>query len=780
MSRRSLGTLTVDIVAQTGGFVQGMTKAERETDRWRRQVEKNMKAGRAAVDRALVGIATAAVGAAAAIAAITRAGAQEISSQAELARSLNTTYDSVTALQEAFRDGGIDNFESSVNRLNRRLGAAELGRGSAFNAVKELGLDLRELASVEADERLAIIADRIKEVSTNSQVAARYAQDLGFEQREAAQFFMQGGDAIRAYREQVEEFGLALSALDVKNVEDMSAAFDHLQRGSRAFRTQLTAELAPAITLVVDELTELVTGAGDVEEAAESMGNAIIQAAAFAMNSISGLARSFGDLVNLLQAIDEAGKSVAPGIDGNLFLISPPVALWKSIFGDEAKQQRDVGRAFQLVKDAIEEIRDRAEEPLAGDAFLERLAKRQAELREEMARGGTTPGAGGAPGTGEIDAEAQKRQEAIEKEISALERAYKTWGMTASEVKLYDLALQGAEPAQLKYAESVMATVDALEEQDRLNKEAVGIAESLRTEEEAILASYERRRQIILDNTKFTGEAQTELLRRLEEERNEQLLEINGGYWERWLAGAEAALTNFDELGGSVIETFSRSFGSAFESMVFDAQTLEESVLNMAEGMARSVVRALGEMAAQWLAYQAVQLATGKAAQASAATALTANAQVGVLQAGINAYASTAAIPITGPALAPAAMATAMSATEPMAAAVGSLALMGMAHDGIDSVPQTGTWLLEKGERVVTSETSAKLDRKLDMIQPGGGGGITIHAPVTVEAQPGMSAADAQRQGEAVSGAIRATIVSTLEKESRPGGLLWQLYGGGR
>src|SRR5690625_3594180 len=142
MSRRSLGTLTVDIVAQVGGFVQGMTKAERETERWRRQTEKNMRAGRAAVDRALVGIATAAVGAAAAIAAITRAGAQEISSQAELARSLNTTFDSVTALQEAFRDGGIDNFESTVNRLIRRMRAAELCRGAGVTDVTELDLDL--------------------------------------------------------------------------------------------------------------------------------------------------------------------------------------------------------------------------------------------------------------------------------------------------------------------------------------------------------------------------------------------------------------------------------------------------------------------------------------------------------------------------------------------------------------------------------------------------------------------------------------------------------------
>lgn len=51
------------------------------------------------------------------------------------------------------------------------------------------------------------------------------------------------------------------------------------------------------------------------------------------------------------------------------------------------------------------------------------------------------------------------------------------------------------------------------------------------------------------------------------------------------------------------------------------------------------------------------------------------------------------------------------------AAMVAGMALAGMAHDGIDSVPATGTWLLQKGERVVTAQTSAKLDETLDNVQ---------------------------------------------------------------
>lgn len=51
---------------------------------------------------------------------------------------------------------------------------------------------------------------------------------------------------------------------------------------------------------------------------------------------------------------------------------------------------------------------------------------------------------------------------------------------------------------------------------------------------------------------------------------------------------------------------------------------------------------------------------------------------------------------------------------------ISSAALTGMAHNGIDSVPSTGTWLLEKGERVMTADTSARLDSTLENLRKNG------------------------------------------------------------
>lgn len=167
------------------------------------------------------------------------------------------------------------------------------------------------------------------------------------------------------------------------------------------------------------------------------------------------------------------------------------------------------------------------------------------------------------------------------------------------------------------------------------------------------------------------------------------------------------------------------------------------------------------------------------------------NAQAGVMMAGINAYSSTAAIPIVGPALAPAAMAAALAATEPMAATVAALstAAVGMAHEGIDSVPKSGTWLLEQGERVTTAETSAKLDRTLNNVQSslsGAGnsaGGAAAASPMNVNVYEAAGTSATVRQSndgqslDVIIEQVEQTITGRMDRGTGVAGYFDRRYG---
>ncbi|MGK8265416.1 tape measure protein [Moraxella nonliquefaciens] len=66
-------------------------------------------------------------------------------------------------------------------------------------------------------------------------------------------------------------------------------------------------------------------------------------------------------------------------------------------------------------------------------------------------------------------------------------------------------------------------------------------------------------------------------------------------------------------------------------------------------------------------------------------------------------------------------MATAVSHGAKIVSAIKSVVMpVGQAHDGIMSVPKSGTWNLEKGERVLPRHTAKALDDKLDKIGTGG------------------------------------------------------------
>lgn len=101
-------------------------------------------------------------------------------------------------------------------------------------------------------------------------------------------------------------------------------------------------------------------------------------------------------------------------------------------------------------------------------------------------------------------------------------------------------------------------------------------------------------------------------------------------------------------------------------------------------------------------------------------------------------------------------------------ASVGMIAaqtISGMAHSGIDNIPKEGTWLLDKGERVVDARTNADLK---DFIKSNkSAGNITVNTPINVESG-GLSQQDVQL----LASEVYVLITNRLQYEKRPGGIL--------
>ncbi|WP_435931414.1 phage tail tape measure protein [Moraxella bovoculi] len=122
------------------------------------------------------------------------------------------------------------------------------------------------------------------------------------------------------------------------------------------------------------------------------------------------------------------------------------------------------------------------------------------------------------------------------------------------------------------------------------------------------------------------------------------------------------------------------------------------------------------------------------------------------------------------------AVAKTLAQTGALASAVNAIKPIGQAHDGIMSVPKSGTWNLEKGERVLPRHTAKALDDKLASMGNGKAVNVIIHnhsnAKATVEQQPNGDVL--VTIGKMINDAVDAKVNQRFIQARRQGG---ELYG---
>lgn len=213
---------------------------------------------------------------------------------------------------------------------------------------------------------------------------------------------------------------------------------------------------------------------------------------------------------------------------------------------------------------------------------------------------------------------------------------------------------------------------------------------------------------------------------RLENENHIKSLDANQLYWATWLSQAELTMTSFNDITREGIEGLQTGLGGAFEQLIIDGEGIKSVVAGIFENMARAQIAALGQMAAERLTHFLVGKALEKTAAASGAAAMVANATASQQMAALNAYMSTAAIPIIGATLAPAAAATAMAATAPFVAGVTAGSIAGTAGRALGGQVRGGESYIvgERGAELLTmpSNTMGRITPNSSM----GGGQLNV------------------------------------------------------
>lgn len=283
-----IGTLAVRIGADTSGLDRGLRQSRSNLDQFGRQTRQTVNR------MGQLGIAAGAAGAAL-FAGLVRNGLQAIDEQAKLARSIDGTIDGLRGLSEAAADAGISKqaVAQSAQILNQRLGEARRGTGAAADQLDRLGLSAEDLSRMDVDQRMATIADRMRDLGFDSQQTGDALRQLGIRNREMTLLMQQGGDAIRAARAEVDEFGLSISEVDARQIEAANDAMRRVTRTFEVIRNQVTIALAPILTELAGRLNDAAHEAGGFRQASADAAETGIRAFGHLADVVEGLRRTF-------------------------------------------------------------------------------------------------------------------------------------------------------------------------------------------------------------------------------------------------------------------------------------------------------------------------------------------------------------------------------------------------------------------------------------------------------------------------------------------------------
>jgi len=438
----SLGTLTTHLALDGRQLHRGAARGERSLGR----LGVSM---RGVVRRAAqLGTAVAAAGTALVI-GLTRRGLQAVDAQSKLARSLGGTIDGVRGLQIAAEDAGVSTgaLESAMGNLARRLGEAHRGSGQAAEAMERLGLNAAELIGMDVDTRMATIADRINEMGLSSAETADLLGQLGIRNREMILLMQEGGDAIRAARDEVEQYGLSLNAVDAAAVERANDAFSRIGRIIERVSQQLAVQLAPYIEYAAAWLNQAAVEADfftDIMQKIGQMARGSIGAVADYISIVSRnlrIAHAVGDMA--FSAMSMAAWSFADAIwNGPVRMLNSVIDLYNRIPGLPDVEPFGLGRIGEdvegqmrylegRIKDAQGRIREEVTRELpttAFDRFVENAQRAAAEARKAVGepelRAGTAPAAVDEGDQQERDKEAAERhKQMLEARIERIREA---------------------------------------------------------------------------------------------------------------------------------------------------------------------------------------------------------------------------------------------------------------------------------------------------------------------------------------------------------------------
>lgn len=734
------GSIVVDLLARTGSFETDINRATRGAQRRFSDMEKTIdmwaKRGVAAI-----GVATSAAAAWAVSMANT---GREIDRLATLS---NTSAETFQKWSYSAKTVGIeqekltDIFKDMQDRVGDFL-QTEGGPLADFfeNIAPKVGVTIDQFRRLSGPDALGLFVQSLEKANLSQNEMVFYMEAIASDSTALLPLLRDNAQGLKDLSDQAERFGAVMSNETVRAAEEMGRNIDNLTTMLRGMNVEIANQVLPTLNQFV---TNALTAATEVDGLHTEVKD-LAKDGAFKTwfdASLVGLARVADVAVFVAKSVGTIGlafKAAAADVQAGLAWIAKPTAADKLLLPAEdynrlmaeyesamSNQATTVDRFNRTLDDLLNYQGNRFEQAALTAINTIRVVSDAVALVDL-----TIPSGGGSGGGG--SGSGSKQTSELQRIIQQQSVLSATLGMTTDEAERYRIEIAQGTKAERDRALALYDANQVVKEALAAHQAYKDLVAALRTEEE-VATDTMRERLAVLDAAKVSAEEYAEVVSRIAGAAFSDAPTASGVMVD--VGGVSSELGKLDEDQEKLEEWYSAQLEMLAQfrqdrmdlTAEWDAQELAlrqqyEEQVNQIE-QSRQMVRMasteamFGDLAGMAKTFFGEQSGLYKALFAMEKGYAIAKILMNAPKTASDAYQAMAGIPYVGPALGVAAAAAALGYQMAQVASVRSVGLTGMAHDGIDSVPQTGTWLLEKGERVMTSDTSARLDAVLARIE---------------------------------------------------------------
>ncbi|WP_171178671.1 hypothetical protein [Ruegeria sp. HKCCD8929] len=255
-----------------------------------------------------------------------------------------------TQLQElryaAERSGvATASFDTALEKMQKNLGEAAGGTGTAKDALKDLGLAAEDLIALSPDEALGIIADRMSQVETAAERAALANDIFGRSGVGMINMLRGGSKGLLQLRADARRTGYVLSEQAARDAEVFQDTLLDTQLVMKGLKNTVGAELMPVVTRAMRQIGDtLVENREDVKRWADGFADFVDRALPVVGEIVTGMGKVGGVIGGVVSTMADlvggwenfgivigtvlAGKTIATVVKFGSAVFSLGRAMW--------------------------------------------------------------------------------------------------------------------------------------------------------------------------------------------------------------------------------------------------------------------------------------------------------------------------------------------------------------------------------------------------------------------------------------------------------------------